>query len=90
MNYLANFGVTTLADYSKRSQRQARVEMDERRRTYRYVVTRRLSANEAYEAFSAACYRHAAQASSSQPRRKATPPMGVMAPIQRIPVKLNT
>src|SRR5262249_15838759 len=34
-------------------------------------------------------YRQAAQARSSQPKRKATPPIGVMAPSQRIPVKLN-
>jgi hypothetical protein len=34
-------------------------------------------------------YRQAAQARSSQPKRKATPPMGVMAPSQRIPVKLR-
>jgi len=39
--------------------------------------------------FSAACYRQAAQARSNQPKRKATPPMGVMAPSQRIPVKLK-
>jgi hypothetical protein len=34
-------------------------------------------------------YRQAAQARSSQPKRKATPPIGVMAPSQRIPVKLK-
>ena len=34
-------------------------------------------------------YRQAAQARSNQPKRKATPPMGVMAPSQRIPVKLR-
>ncbi len=38
---------------------------------------------------SAVCYRQAAQARSSQPKRKATPPMGVIAPSQRIPVKLR-
>jgi hypothetical protein len=38
---------------------------------------------------SAARYRQAAQARSSQPSRNATPPIGVMAPSQRVPVKLK-
>lgn len=82
--YSKAYGESTQAKHTKKDEWN-RKERKGRKNHYFYVIFAFL----AVKLFSVDLYRQAAHARSNHPNRKATPPIGVIAPSQRIPVKLR-